>query len=136
MEKPIVRDVFFLSRKSTPVTADDLACVQDLIDTFNAHRHHCAGMAANMIGCAKRVIIAAGDKMTLLMLNPVITAKKQPYETSEGCLSLDGQRKTTRYREITVTWQDLSFHRHTHKYTGFTAQVLQHEIDHLDGIII
>lgn len=136
MEKPIVRDVFFLSQKSTPVTPDDLACVRDLIDTFNAHRQHCAGMAANMIGFSKRAIIAADDKMTLVMLNPMIIAKKHPYETSEGCLSLDGQRKTTRFREITVTYQDLSFRKHTHKYTGFTAQVLQHEIDHLDGIII
>ena len=136
MEKPIVRDVFFLKQKSTPVTADDLAQVQDLIDTFRAHRSHCAGMAGNMIGYAKRMIIAAEGDMTAVMLNPVITQKKKPFEAEEGCLSLSGTRKTVRYRDITVTWEDLSFRKHTKKFSGWFAQILQHEIDHLDGIII
>ncbi len=136
MEKPIVRDVFFLRQKSTPAGPEDLPHVQDLIDTFRAHRSHCAGMAGNMIGCARRMIIAADETMTLVMLNPVILQKKQPYEAEEGCLSLSGTRKTVRFREITVAWQDLSFQKHTRKFNGWIAQVLQHEIDHLDGIII
>ena len=136
MEREIVRDMFFLQQKSQPVTAEDLPLVQDLADTFRAHRSHCAGMAGNMIGYLKRMIIAADGPLTLVMLNTVIIQKKKAYETEEGCLSLTGQRKTVRYREITVTWQDLSFHRHTKKYSGWIAQILQHEIDHLDGIII
>ena len=93
-------------------------------------------MAGNMIGYAKRMIIAAEGDMTAVMLNPVITQKKKPFEAEEGCLSLSGTRKTVRYREITVTWEDLSFRKHTKKFSGWFAQILQHEIDHLDGIII
>lgn len=136
MEKTIVRDIFFLKQKCTEADAADLPIVQDLSDTFRAHRHHCAGMAANMIGHAKRIIIADCGGIVMVMLNPVITNGKKPYETEEGCLSLDGTRRTKRWQEITVSWQDISLQHHTRKFTGFAAQVLQHEIDHLSGIII
>ena len=136
MEREIVRDMFFLQQKSQPVTAKDLPLVQDLADTFRAHRSHCAGMAGNMIGYLKRMIIAADGPLTLVMLNPVIIQKKKAYETEEGCLSLPGVRKTTRYRNIEVEYLDSSWKKHRQKYSGWTAQIIQHELDHLEGRII
>ena len=136
MIRPIVRDVFFLRRKSEPATKEDLPIGRDLQDTLQANRDRCVGIAANMIGVSKRVIIVNAGMMSLVMYNPVIVKKDTPYETEEGCLSLDGVRKTTRYKNIEVEYQDGSFRKHRQRYSGWTAQIIQHEVDHLEGIII
>ena len=136
MIKPIVRDVFFLGQKSEPATKDDRSIGQDLQDTLKANQDRCVGMAANMIGVKKRIIIVTIGFMNLVMYNPVIVGKDTPYETQEGCLSLDGVRKTTRYQNIEVEYLDSSWHNHRQKFSGWTAQIIQHEMDHLDGIII
>lgn len=136
MIKPIVRDVFFLGQKSEPATKDDRSIGQDLQDTLKANQDRCVGMAANMIGVKKRIIIVTIGFMNLVMYNPVIVGKDTPYETQEGCLSLDGVRKTTRYQNIEVEYLDSSWHKHRQKFSGWTAQIIQHEMDHLDGIII
>ncbi len=136
MQKPIVRDMFFLAQKSQPTTKDDLNDVRNLLDTFMANRAHCVGMAANMIGVKKRFIVVEFMNMPLIMINPKIIAKQDRYETEEGCLSLSGMRKAIRYRNITVAYEDMQFVRHTQAFTGFTAQIIQHEIDHCDGIVI
>ena len=126
MNREIVRDVLFLSRKSVPATRGDAALVKDLQDTLIANRDRCAGLAANMIGQAKRVI--AFDCFG--------TEKKGVYEAEESCLSLSGARKTTRYREIEVQYQDVNLNPHAERFTGWLAQVIQHECDHLEGILI
>ena len=136
MNKPIVRDVFFLSQKSQETTKDDLNDVRNLVDTFMANRQNCVGMAANMIGVKKRFIVVEFMNMPLVMINPKIISKKERYETEEGCLSLNGMRKAVRYREIAVAYQDMQFQNHTQTFSGFTAQIIQHEIDHCDGIVI
>lgn len=136
MIKPIVKDTFFLSQPSTSMTKADLAIVRDLQDTLRANRDNCVGMAANMIGYAKRAIIVAMGPLDLVMLNPVITKKENPYETEEGCLSLSGVRSTIRYEKITIQYEDVNFKKHTAIHTGFVAQIIQHEVDHLDGRII
>lgn len=136
MNRAIIHDTFFLSIPSSKAQKEDLPHAMDLIDTLKAHRHECVGMAANMIGVSKRIIVFSTGPAVMCMLNPVITAKKDPYETEEGCLSLSGTRKTTRYKNITVEYEDLSFHRKKQNYTGYTAQIIQHEIDHLSGILI
>ena len=136
MQKPIVRDMFFLAQKSQPTTKDDLNDVRNLLDTFMANRAYCVGMAANMIGVKKRFIVVEFMNMPLIMINPKIIAKQDRYETEEGCLSLSGMRKAIRYRNITVAYEDMQFVRHTQAFTGFTAQIIQHEIDHCDGIVI
>jgi len=136
MIRPIVKDVFFLGQKSDPVPKPDLSVGQDLMDTLRANRDHCVGMAANMIGVKKRVIIVNMGIMNVLMYNPVIVKKDTPYETEEGCLSLTGVRKTTRYQNIEVEYYDSSWKKHRQKYSGWTAQIIQHECDHLEGIII
>lgn len=136
MEKKIVRDTFFLARKAKETTPQDLDDVRDLIDTFQANRYRCVGMAANMIGVQKRFIVFELGGMPMIMINPHIVSKKDPYETEEGCLSLSGVRKTTRYKTVTVRYQDISFQEHTGTFTGVTAQIIQHETDHCDGIII
>lgn len=136
MIRPIVRDVFFLGQKSEPATKQDLSVGQDLRDTLNANRDRCVGMAANMIGVRKRIIIVNVGFMDLVMYNPVIVKKDTPYETEEGCLSLDGVRKTTRYRNIEVEYLDSSWKKHRQKFSGWTAQIVQHEADHLEGRII
>lgn len=136
MIRPIVHDPIRLGVPSTPATFADLPAAQDLRDTLNANRAHCVGMAANMIGVNKRIIAIECGGEVLLMLNPAVLAKKGVYQTTEGCLSLPGQRKTTRYREITVKYQDTSFVWHTRGFTGFPAQIIQHEIDHCNGILI
>ena len=137
MQKTIVRSRIMLARKATPATADDLPITQDLLDTLVAHKASCAGMAANMIGQNKAIIAFFDErKQPQVMLNPRITKQSGPYQTEEGCLSLDGTRPTTRYRRITVTWQDLAFAEHTAAYQGFVAEVIQHECDHLSGIVI
>ena len=136
MEKPIVRDAFFLNQKSAEATKADLPVAQDLEDTLRANRYRCVGMAANMIGYRKNIIIVATGFADIVMINPVITDRSEPYEAEEGCLSLPGTRKTTRYKNITVSYQDKKFAKHTQAFTGYLAQIIQHECDHLAGILI
>ena len=136
MIKPIVKDVFFLGQKSEEATKEDLPVGQDLQDTLSANRERCVGMAANMIGVKKRIIIVNIGFMNVVMYNPVILKKDTPYETEEGCLSLEGVRKTTRYQNIEVEYQDVSWKKQRQKFSGWTAQIIQHEVDHLSGIII
>lgn len=136
MIKPIVRDIFFLGQKSDPTTEADNQVAVDLQDTLAAHRESCVGMAANMIGYKKRTIIVSAGLFDLVMHNPVIIGQSDPYETEEGCLSLDGVRKTRRYRNIKVRYQDLRFKEQSQDFSGFVAQTIQHEMDHLDGRII
>jgi peptide deformylase len=136
MEKPIVRDAFFLNQKSAEATKADLPVAQDLEDTLRANRDRCVGMAANMIGYRKNIIIVATGFADIVMINPVITDRSEPYEAEEGCLSLPGTRKTTRYKNITVSYQDKKFAKHTQAFTGYLAQIIQHECDHLAGILI
>ena len=136
MIRPIIRDMFFLNRKSEPATEEDLYIAEDLKDTLAAHRDGCVGMAANMIGYLKDIIIVSVGLIDVVMFNPRIIRKNDPYEAEEGCLSLDGVRKTIRYKNITVRYQDASFREHTQDFSGWTAQIIQHEIDHLGGIVI
>ena len=136
MVRAIMKDVLFLKKKAVPATKDDMRVVQDLVDTLKANESGCVGMAANMIGVNKRIIAVNMGFINVAMLNPVIVKKSGAYETEEGCLSLDGVRKTTRYENIEVEFQDISFHKQRQKYSGWTAQIIQHEIDHCDGIII
>ena len=136
MVRQIMRDIFFLRQKAQPATKEDKQIVQDLLDTLKANEAGCVGMAANMIGVNKRIIAVNMGFINVAMLNPVIAKKSGAYETEEGCLSLDGVRKTTRYENIEVEFQDISFHKQRQKYSGWTAQIIQHEIDHCDGIII
>ena len=136
MVKPIVRDAFFLNQKSEEATKVDLPVARDLEDTLKANRDRCVGMAANMIGSRKKIIIVAAGFADMIMINPVITDKAEPYEAEEGCLSLPGTRKTTRYNRITVRYQDKNFEEHTQNFSGYIAQIIQHECDHLAGILI
>ena len=133
MIKPIVKDIFFLGQKSEPATPEDVQVITDLMDTLAAHREGCVGMAANMIGAKKRIIIVNIGLIDMIMVNPVIVSKDGPYQTEEGCLSLTGVRPTTRYENIEVTYQDQHFNTYTRKFSGWTAQIIQHEIDHCDG---
>lgn len=136
MVREICRDVIFLGKKSELATKEDLSVAKDLLDTLAANREHCVGMAANMIGVSKNIIVVNVGFMELIMMNPKIITKKKAYEAEEGCLSLIGVRKTTRYEEIEVEYEDMSFKKHKAKYTGWIAQIIQHECDHLEGIII
>ena len=136
MIRPIVKDPIFLARKSEPATILDLPVARDLRDTLEAHRDGCVGMAANMIGAAKRIIIFDDNGTPAVMFNPEILRGSGPYEAEEGCLSLSGTRKARRWRLITVRYQDEGFKTHTQTYTGFTAQIIQHEIDHCGGVLI
>ena len=136
MVKPIMKDVFFLSQKSELATKEDMQVVQDLLDTLKANEAACVGMAANMIGVRKRIIVVNMGFVNIPMINPVITKKSGAYETEESCLSLTGVRKTTRYEEIEVEFFDAGWKKQTQKYSGWIAQIIQHECDHLEGIII
>ena len=136
MIKDIVKDVMFLGLKSEPTTKSDSQIEQDLRDTLAAHRSGCVGMAANMIGYRKRTIIVSVGLGDLVMHNPVLVSKSGEYEAEEGCLSLIGVRKTKRYKEIEVTYQDSDFQEKRQKFSGYVAQIVQHEMDHLEGIII
>lgn len=136
MVKPIVKDVFFLAQKSELATEADAAVITDLLDTLQANADHCVGMAANMIGVRKRIIVFSMGPFHIAMVNPVIVQKAGPYETEEGCLSLTGVRKTTRYENIEVEYLDRNFQKQRQKYSGWTAQIIQHEIDHCNGILI
>ena len=135
---PICKNLFTLSQHAVAVTGtpDDLQTAQNLADTLRAHADECIGMAANMIGVNKRIIAAGLGASPIIMLNPVIRAKSGEFDTEEGCLSLTGTRPVKRYRQITVSWQDTALQRHERKFSGLLAQVIQHECDHLDGIII
>ena len=136
MIRPIVRDIIFLGQKSEEATKQDMSVGQDLQDTLKANQDRCVGMAANMIGAKKRIIIVNMGFVNVVMYNPVIIKKDSPYETEEGCLSLDGVRKTTRYQNIEVEYLDSNWKKQRQKYSGWTAQIIQHEVDHLNGIII
>lgn len=136
MIRPIVKDILFLGQKSEPATKQDLAVGQELQDTLQANRDRCVGMAGNMIGVKKRVIIVNMGMINVVMYNPVIVGKDTPYETEEGCLSLPGVRKTIRFQNIEVEYLDAGWKKHRQKYSGWTAQIIQHEIDHLSGILI
>ena len=136
MEKRIVRDVLFLSQVSKPASQEDLYLAKDLKDTLLANRETCVGLAANMIGVQKRVIIFNLGLVPIVMFNPVLLSYKGPYETEEGCLSLTGVRPTTRYETITVSYRDSKWQEQTIMLTGFPAQICQHELDHLEGRII
>lgn len=136
MVKQIVRDIFFLGQPSEPATQADLSVGRDLLDTLQANREACVGMAANMIGVKKNIIIVNMGLIDVVMFNPVIISRRGRYETEEGCLSLEGVRKTTRYQEIEVEYYDSSWKKQRQKLSGWTAQIAQYEIDHLSGKII
>lgn len=137
MEKPLMRMRFFLERPSEPATSDDLGIARDLIDTLEAHRATCVGMAANMIGQRKRIVaVIDEDGSVLLMLNPELVWGRDAYQTEEGCLSLDGVRPTQRYQRIRVKWEDADFKARERTFSGRVAQAIQHEIDHCEGILI
>lgn len=136
MVKPIMKDIFFLGQKSEPATKADLQVGKDLMDTLAANREGCVGMAANMIGVKKSVIIVNMGFVDVVMFNPVLVRKESPYETEEGCLSLTGVRKTTRYQMIEVEYLDMNWKKQKLKLDGWTAQICQHELDHLEGILI
>ncbi len=136
MIRPICKDIFFLGQKSLPATPADIPTGVDLNDTLDAHADCCVGMAANMIGVRKNIIIAVIDDENVVMFNPVITEKSGRYETEEGCLSLSGERKTERFENITVEYYDFSWKKQVRKLTGFAAEIVQHEVDHLSGKII
>ncbi|HBG12817.1 MAG TPA: peptide deformylase [Clostridium sp.] len=136
MIRPVMKDVVFLNQKSEPATEADKQVVQDLLDTLKANEAGCVGMAANMIGVKKRIIAVSMGLANVAMINPVIIKKSGAYETEEGCLSLIGVRKTTRYKDIEVEFQDMNFNKQCQKFSGWIAQIIQHEIDHCDGIVI
>lgn len=132
----IIHDQLFLSQKSTSANSADLKVAEDLRDTLLANRDKAVGLAANMIGKNKRIIAFYVGLLPLVMLNPQITKKSGEYLTEEGCLSLSGERKTKRYRTITVTYQDMNLNTKTQEFTDFIAEVIQHEVDHCEGILI
>ena len=136
MIKPITKDPIFLAQKSVPATILDLPVAQDLKDTLEAHREGCVGMAANMIGLNKRIIIFDDHGSATVMFNPELVKCSGACETEEGCLSLSGVRKTRRWRQIKVRYQNERFETRLKTYTGFTAQIIQHEIDHCNGVLI
>ena len=137
MVKELVHDPIMLARKSGPATQEDLQTARDLLDTLTAHKDSCVGMAANMIGVTKRIIVFDCDGTYMTMLNPQILKQSDAYETEEGCLSLlGGPRKTKRFRKIKVQYQTLDFQTRLKTFTGWTAQIIQHEIDHCNGILI
>ena len=136
MIREICRDETFLAQKAAPATADDLATAQDLLDTLAAHKDGCVGMAANMIGVCKRIIAFDNEGTYMVMFNPVIVRQSGPYETQEGCLSLTGVRKTKRFQTVKVQWQNEQLQTRLKTFTGWTAEIIQHEIDHCEGILI
>ena len=136
MIKNIVKDVIFLSKKSEPATKEDLYIAKDLMDTLLANSETCVGMAANMIGYNKNIICVSTGIIPIIMINPVITKKNKKYNTKESCLSLIGERDCIRYEEIELDYYDMDFNLKHGKYNGFIAEIIQHEIDHLNGIII
>ena len=136
MIRELCKDTLFLARKAEIATANDLGVAQDLLDTLIAHRDGCVGMAANMIGVNKRIIAFDNEGSYMVMFNPVIVKRSGAYEAEEGCLSLTGVRRTKRFRTIKVQWQNEQFQTRLKTFTGWTAQIIQHEIDHCNGILI
>ena len=136
MIREIIHDPVFLKQKSLEATAEDLPIAEDLIDTLQANLDRCVGMAANMIGVKKRVIVVSLPPADLVMYNPAIVLRDTPYEAEEGCLSLDGTRRATRYQNITVEYRDEAWQKRRQRYSGWIAQIIQHELDHLEGIVI
>ena len=136
MIRPVMKDVVFLNQKSEQATEADKQVVQDLLDTLKANEEGCVGMAANMIGIRKRIIAVSIGFANIALINPVIVKKSGVYETEEGCLSLTGVRNTTRYKDIEVEFQDMNLKKQYQKFSGWIAQIIQHELDHCDGIVI
>ena len=136
MIRELMHDPMFLSGKSEEATIDDIEVANDLLETLIAHKDSCVGMAANMIGVRKRIIVFCAGNFIVPMINPVIVSKKGGYEAEESCLSLTGVRKTARYENIEVEYFDRKFNKKREKFSGFVAQIIQHEVDHLEGIII
>ena len=136
MVQEIMRDETFLSQKAEPATLEDLPAAQDLLDTLTARKDGCVGMAANMIGVNKRIIAFDNEGKYMVMLNPEIIKKSGPYEAEEGCLSLTGTRKAKRWQSIKVQYQNEQFQTRFKTFTGWTAQIIQHEIDHCEGVMI
>lgn len=136
MVKEIVKDVMFLSQKAKKATEKDKYIANDLLDTLKANRDRCVGLAANMIGYNKAIICVSGGLYDFVMINPVTTSRSGDYETEEGCLSLIGERRCKRYKEIEVDYLDINFNKQHGKYTEFVAEIIQHEIDHTNGKII
>ena len=137
MVREVIHDPILLGAKSDPATKEDLQAAQDLLDTLIANKDGCVGMAANMIGVRKRIIVFDHEGAYLTMFNPVILKKSGPYDTEEGCLSLlGGPRSCKRYRSVKVQWQTAEFQTRIKIFSGWSAQILQHEIDHCDGILI
>ena len=136
MVREIMQDEAFLSQKAEPATLEDLAVAQDLLDTLTAHKDGCVGMAANMIGVCKRIIVFDNEGKYTVMFNPEIIKKSGSYEAEEGCLSLTGIRKAKRWQSIKVQYQNEQFQIRFKTFTGWTAQIIQHEIDHCEGVLI
>ena len=137
MVREIIKDTFILMKKSERAGKEDLQTARDLLDTLNANRERCVGLAANMIGVNKNIIAVQMGIVPVIMINPVIIShSRESYETEEGCLSLDGVRTTKRWNEIEVEYEDMTMKKHKSKYKGLIAQIIQHETDHCNGIII
>ena len=136
MIRDIMRDEAFLAQRAEAATPDDLPVAQDLLDTLTAHKAGCVGMAANMIGVNKRIIAFDNEGQYMVMFNPEIVKRSGPYEAEEGCLSLTGTRKAKRWQSIKVQYQNDQFQTRFKTFTGWTAQIIQHEVDHCEGIII
>lgn len=136
MIREICKDIIFLAQKAEPATPDDLPVAADLLETLEYHKDGCVGMAANMIGVNKRIIAFDNDGEYMVMFNPEILRKTGPYDTEEGCLSPTGVRPVKRWKTIKVKWQNEKFQQRIKNFTGWTAEIIQHEIDHCEGIII
>lgn len=136
MIKQIVKDTFFLQQKSVEATKEDIYIGQDLLETLLVHKEQCVGLAANMIGYHKRIIVIQTDFFPLVMFNPILTSCETEYVTEEGCLSLTGARKTKRYKKISLTFRDKHWKKQNIVLTDFVAQICQHELEHLEGILI
>lgn len=136
MIRDICKDEAFLAQKAEPATVEDLSIAQDLLDTLAAHKEGCVGMAANMIGSHRRIIVFDNEGKYMVMFNPVIVKQSGPYAAEEGCLSLTGTRRAKRFQTIKVQWQNEKFQTRYKTFTGWTAQIIQHEIDHCEGILI
>ena len=136
MIREIMRDETFLAQKEEPATPDDMPVAQDLLDTLAANKERCVGMAANMIGVNKRIIVFDNEGTYMVMFNPEIVKRSSPYQAEEGCLSLEGTRPAKRWQSIKVRYQNEKFQERFKTFTGWTAQIIQHEVDHCEGIII
>lgn len=136
MIREIMKDPLFLSQKAEPATKSDLHTAQDLLETLQAHQEECVGMAANMIGVKKSIIAFDNEGTYMIMFNPKIVKKSEPFETEEGCLSLPGTRKTKRWKSIKVQYENEQFQQRLKTFHGWTAQIIQHELDHCTGILV